>query len=109
MSAHIALNRLWHLSPRIPLTRFLLCPQNSCHDFVRRRLQLAFLLPCPPHSSDLALSDFQHFGPAKDELGGRRLADEDGLKHSVHEELQRFSTVLRYRHTASHAKVEKVF
>ena len=108
MSAHIVLNRLWNLSPRIPPTRFLHCPQNSCHDFVRRSLQLAFLLPCPPHGSDLASSDFQHFGPVKDELEGRRPEDEDGLKHSVREELRRFSTVLRYRQTASHAKVEKV-
>ena len=28
MSAHIALNRLWHLSSRSPLTRFLHCPKR---------------------------------------------------------------------------------
>jgi hypothetical protein len=41
------------------------------------------VLPRPPYSTDLASSDFHLFGPLKDALRGRRLADDDELNHSV--------------------------
>jgi histone-lysine N-methyltransferase SETMAR len=49
------------------------------------------VLPHPPFSPGLAPSDFHLYGPLKDALGGRRFADDDELKHSVGEELRRFS------------------
>jgi hypothetical protein len=65
------------------------------------------VLSHPTYSADLAPSDYLHFAPVKDELGGRRLADDDELKLSVREELRRFSLILQDRRTSSHAKVEK--
>lgn len=65
-------------------------------------------LPHPPYSPEFAPSDSHPFGLLKDALRGRRFADGDELKHSAREELRQFSKVLRDRHTASHAKVEKV-
>jgi hypothetical protein len=47
--------------------------------------------PRPPYSPDLTSSDFYLCGPLKDALRGRRFADDDELKHSAPEELQRFS------------------
>jgi hypothetical protein len=44
MPANTALNWLWHLYPRIPLTRFTV-PINASHDFTRRSLHLKFFLP----------------------------------------------------------------
>jgi hypothetical protein len=61
-----------------------------------------------PHPPDLAPSDFHLFGPLKDALRGCHFADDDELKHSLHEELRRCSKVLRHRHRASHVNVEKV-
>jgi len=52
------------------------------------------VLPHPPYSPDLAPYDFHLIGPLKDALRGRRFADINGLKHSVHEELRRFSKEL---------------
>jgi histone-lysine N-methyltransferase SETMAR len=49
------------------------------------------VLPRPLYSPDLTPSDFHIFGPLKDALRGRRFADDDELKHSVREELRRFS------------------
>jgi histone-lysine N-methyltransferase SETMAR len=49
------------------------------------------VLPHPPYSPGLASFDFHLFGPLKDSLRGRRFADDDELKHSVHEELGSFS------------------
>jgi histone-lysine N-methyltransferase SETMAR len=65
------------------------------------------VLPHSPYSPDLAPSEYQLFGPAKDGLGGQPLADNGELKHSVRDELRHFSLIL-HRRTASHAKVEKV-
>ena len=47
-----------------------------------------------PYSPDLTPYDFHLFGPLKDALRGRRFADIDDLKYSVHEELRRFSKEL---------------
>jgi histone-lysine N-methyltransferase SETMAR len=45
-----------------------------------------------PYGPDLAPSNFHLFGHLKDALRGRRFADDDDeLKHSVREELRRFS------------------
>jgi len=44
-----------------------------------------------PCSTNLAPSDFNIFGPLKDALRRRRFEDDDELKHSVREELRRFS------------------
>jgi hypothetical protein len=44
-----------------------------------------------PYSPNLTPSDFHIFGPLKDVLRGQRFVDDDELKHSVREELQRFS------------------
>jgi histone-lysine N-methyltransferase SETMAR len=52
------------------------------------------VLPHPLYSPDLAPSDFHLFGLLKDSLRGRRFADDDELKHSVREELRRFSKEL---------------
>jgi hypothetical protein len=52
------------------------------------------VLPCPPFTPDLATSDFHIFGPLKDALRGRRFADDDELKHSVRDDLRRFSKEL---------------
>jgi histone-lysine N-methyltransferase SETMAR len=49
------------------------------------------VLSHPPYSPDLAPSDFHLFVLLKDALRGRRFADDDELKHSVSEELRRFS------------------
>jgi hypothetical protein len=64
-------------------------------------------LPHPPYSPDLAPSDYHLCGPVKDALGGQPLADNGELKHSLREQLRRFSLIL-HRRTASHAEVEKV-
>jgi hypothetical protein len=40
MPAHIDLNWLWCVSPRIPLIRCLHCPEDPIHDFSRRSLHL---------------------------------------------------------------------
>ena len=50
-----------------------------------------------PCSTNLAPSDFNIFGPLKDALRRRRFEDDDELKHSVREELRRFSKELRRR------------
>jgi hypothetical protein len=104
MSAHTALNRLWHLSPRIPLTRFLQCPKKSlAMTLLAEVCNLHFLSHVLP-TVLIGTARLPTFLP----LGRRRLADDDSLKHKVREELRRFSRGLRYRHTSSHAKVEKV-
>ena len=69
---------------------------------------LEFVSPYTPYSPDLASSYFHHFGPLRDELRGRRFADDDELKHGVLEELDTLAEFLRDRHTVSHAEVEKV-
>jgi histone-lysine N-methyltransferase SETMAR len=64
------------------------------HTSLRTREAIATMgwtvLRHPPFSPDLAPSDFNLFDPLKDALRGRRFAD-DELKHSVREELRRFS------------------
>jgi len=47
--------------------------------------------PHPPFSPDMASFSFHLFGPMKDALRGRRFAGDDELKHSVRENLRRFS------------------
>ena len=42
MSVHIALNWLWYITARIPLTRFLSSPRRCYHDFMQRNLHLEF-------------------------------------------------------------------
>jgi hypothetical protein len=63
----------------------------------------------PPYSPDLACSYFHLLRPLKDPLGHYSVYN-DELKHSVHEELQRFSkeVCLHDQYTASQAKLEKV-
>ena len=51
----------------------------------KKEKEPTLLLP-PPKSPDLAPSDF-----LKSALRGRRIADDEKLKHRVHEELRRFS------------------
>ena len=65
------------------------------------------VLPHPPYSPDLAPSDYHLFGPVKDALEGQPLAEYGELKHSLREQLRRFSLIL-HRRTASPAKVGKV-
>lgn len=79
---------MWHLCSRILVTGCLLCPEGASHDFPHRRLHLEFVLPHPLQSrfSTLRLT---RFGPLKDDLRRRRFAEEDELKHRVHEELGR--------------------
>jgi hypothetical protein len=52
------------------------------------------VLPQPPCGPYLAHSDFRLFGPLKEAPRGPRLADDDEFKHSVCEELLRFSKEL---------------
>jgi len=47
--------------------------------------------PYPLDTSDIALSDFRLFAPLKDELRGRRIAEDEDLQHSFPEERRRFS------------------
>jgi hypothetical protein len=67
------------------------------HDNVRPHTREAIatmgwtVLSHPPYSPDLAPPDFHIFGPLKDALRGRRFTEDDELKHSVREELRRFS------------------
>jgi histone-lysine N-methyltransferase SETMAR len=49
------------------------------------------VLLLPPYSPELTPSDFHLSGPLKDAIRGRRFADDDVLKHSVREQLRRFS------------------
>jgi hypothetical protein len=42
------------------------------------------LLPHPPYSPDLAPPDYHIFGPIKDALRGRRLANDEEVKNAVH-------------------------
>jgi len=44
-----------------------------------------------PYCLDLAPTDFHLFGPLKEALRGRRVADDDELNHSVCEEPRHFS------------------
>jgi len=41
------------------------------------------VLPHPPYSPDLALSDFHLFGPLKDALHGTRFEDDESVIHAV--------------------------
>jgi hypothetical protein len=53
--------------------------------------------PNPMNVPGLAPSSFHIIGPLKDALRGRCLADDDELKHSMCEELRRFSIELTRR------------
>jgi hypothetical protein len=48
----------------------------------------------PPYGPDLAPPNFHFLGHLEDALRGRRFADEDKLKHSVHKEPPHFSREL---------------
>jgi len=41
------------------------------------------VLPHPPYSLDLALSDFHLFGPLKEFLGGQHFSTDDEVKQAV--------------------------
>jgi len=41
------------------------------------------VLPCPPHSPDLAPSEFHRFGPLKDALRGIRFEEDEGVIRAV--------------------------
>jgi len=41
------------------------------------------MLPHPPHSPDLTLSDFHLFGPLKDALRGTRFEDDESMSRAV--------------------------
>jgi hypothetical protein len=47
--------------------------------------------PRHPYSPDLRTAVFHSFGSLKDAPQGRRFSEDNELKHSVHEELHRFS------------------
>jgi hypothetical protein len=75
-----AVSWLWHVSPRIPLTSL-------------RSLHFEVVLPHPSYSPHLTPSDFHLVGPLKGALRRRRFSDDDNdeLKHSVRQELRRFT------------------
>ena len=86
MSAHMALNWLWHLPPRIPLTKSLPFPKRRySHDFTHSSSPW---ISSPSFSLQSRLSTLR-LPPSL--ASWRHSTNADGeLKHSVREELQRF-------------------
>ena len=98
------------LCPRTPLTRLLHSPQKTLAITNRTSLRTEFLLPHPPYNPDLAPSDLYLLGPPKEALRGCRFADDNDQLNTqlAWRALVYRQRVFRYRHTARHAKVEKV-
>ena len=88
--------RIRRVQPHRKLDQLILQHDNARpHTYLRKREATAtmkyIVLPNPPYSLDLAPSYFHLFGHLKDTLRGRRFVDDDGLRHRLREELQRFN------------------
>jgi hypothetical protein len=70
---------------------------------------MLIVLPHPPYSPNLALCSFNFFGILKDAVCGCCFAGDHELKHSMCENSDAEAKSLHDWHTASCAKVEKVF
>jgi len=73
----------------------LLQENARMHTNLRTREEIAKMeltaLPHPPYGPDLVPPNFHFLGHLKDALRGRRFADEDKLKHSVHTSVESYT------------------
>jgi len=71
----------------------MLIQHDNAHPHTSLRTQEAIskfgwtVLPHPPYSPDLALSDFHLFGPLKDTLHGTRFEDDESVTRSCSEDM----------------------
>jgi hypothetical protein len=84
-------SQLWRLSRRIPLEVAFTVQKTLAMTSPAEVCTLNFYCIMLSYRPDLIPSDFHFLGHLKDALWGRRLADEDELKHSVYKELRHCS------------------
>ncbi|GFR59341.1 histone-lysine N-methyltransferase SETMAR [Elysia marginata] len=71
------------------LTNGVICNTTTLHPTQQERRKLKWeILPHPPHSPDIAPSDYHLFGPLKRELPGKRFDDDEELVDHVRKWLQ---------------------